>query len=409
MCLSLSKERLPAPWDETKDPQKTAQSFMKDSKTLERSKELVAAELEVTKVESCCAHLEPGDPDGARLRKRLETAKLALTKLQKDTPTQGSTVASLEEVLAAHRRATQIRQDRAQKGKEAAMARRAERADLVAKLQNELMEFAQAMEQVEDQLEDEYLQRSIAQEGFEAEVREQIQDLIRQNGGDEPMGSGAPPPKAQVAEPELAEIRARRDEFMKKLAETEAVLAEAMSKNSKLAQDAQEREKAHDQAKAEAEEAKTRLKELEEQKREQQKANAAVAAAAEEDRIELDVDLLPEFTCEEPSPQLIAVFEHAYQVLEQVRWLAGVEVTMTVLPLPWADLLNVVGEQMKTIYPKEPPADAALHPQVLRMLHTALLRISAKLSASSSDGSRSEAEKRAKESLSAQAKRQRRA
>ena len=85
------------------------------------------------------------------------------------------------------------------------------------------------------------------------------------------------------------------------------------------------------------------------------------------------------------------------------------EVTLEVLQLPWADLRNIIGDQLQTVYPKDPPSNAALHPQVLRLLHTALVKISAKLSTNTSDDTRKDAEKRAREALRAQAKRQRRA
>ena len=65
------------------------------------------------------------------MRKKLEAAKKTLETLKKDTPTLGLTVASLHEVLAAHKKASQTRLDRTNTYRTAASERRQERADKV--------------------------------------------------------------------------------------------------------------------------------------------------------------------------------------------------------------------------------------------------------------------------------------
>ena len=423
VCISLSKEKHPLPWDETRDPAASAESFFRDSKTLGKSKDLEQAEAEVERLNSACVLFPESHTFGKTVRKELETAKASLTKLQKDSPTQDLTVASLEEVLAAHKRAAQVRQDRVQKGRELAQERRTQRAQLVATLRDELAAFAQSLEELEDGLTQDYERRNAMHEQFEEEVREKIRVRIADNGGQEAMDMRIPPqarPNGENgAEAHGQVLQQQRDAMKKYLEEAEKTLEEKRNEATKLADEVKKKHK-------DAEEAEQRLKLLEEQNtrllQQKEAARASEEAKKEEEEertkraasvspataeVVLDVNLLPEFTCESPAPHLIAAFDHAYQVLEQVRWLAGVEVTLTVLNLTWADLLNMVGEQLKTVYLVEPPADVALHPQVLRMLHTALLRISAKLSAGSSDDERKAAEKRAEESLKAQAKRQR--
>ena len=106
---------------------------------------------------------------------------------------------------------------------------------------------------------------------------------------------------------------------------------------------------------------------------------------------------------------MVATFDYAYQLLEQVPWVTDVRVTFGLLQMKLSDLKCLIGEQWGKVYPADPSPETVVHPQVLRMLHTALLKLSAQVLAGRSEDLRKDAEKRAKESLREQVKRQRRA
>ena len=127
--------------------------------------------------------------------------------------------------------------------------------------------------------------------------------------------------------------------------------------------------------------------------------------------LELDLDLLPDMRLPEGqtelTPEAAANYQQAYQVLQQIRWLPNVRLTFQVLGISIADIKALIGEQWHKVYQEEPSPEDTAHPQVLRLLNFALEKLSATLLANRSPDERKEAQKKAREALKEQAKRQR--
>ena len=321
-------------------------------------------------------------------------------------------MASLEEVLAAHKRATQLRQDRASKGKDAAMARRAERTEMLVKLRGELEEFAQALEEVEDKLEDGYFQRAMAHEEFDEQVRQKIQSLIKENGGPEPMDTAAVPrQEEQVENPAVAEIRAQRDALLAQLAQADELLKTGNGKSQEEKAANEVRMKDLQEAAKEAAEAAA-----EAQRQKEAAAAAAAKAAAEEAEKgaalflaeELDVDLLPKELTKPTTTEQMAALDKAWYILEQVKWVTDCPVTYDTLGLTPEDVSRFVGEQWACLYPVQGPLPSAVvHPQLLKLLAHVLQRMADEFLKDRAVEERKTSKLQAKEALVAQAKKRR--
>ena len=330
----------------------------------------------------------------------LKDAQSLVAKLQKENPSEGLKASCLEEITAAYRRAMTARRDRSAKGRDAAEERRARRAEIVAKLRDELQSFAEALEELEDCVQDEYSELAQNLEQFDEQVLEEIQKKVGVEG--------IPVSLDKPADPVLERHRQETAEGLKRL-------AAAAKEADKRAKEAEERAKEADlKAKAAQEEAEE-LKERLEQRAEGAPAahsdgSMSVDAEAEAEQnalyTELDPDLLPTLPAEKIVAAGIPVLSRAWNILQQVRWAVNTPVTLTDLGIGGDDLKLLIGEQWSAVYSIDPPQEANVDPQILRLLAFALEKMDAKF-AELGEEERKTAKQDAKEALEAMAKRRR--
>ena len=101
-----------------------------------------------------------------------------------------------------------------------------------------------------------------------------------------------------------------------------------------------------------------------------------IPTPSEWDEIELDAGALPEITLtEDVMTKEAPILDRAYQLLEQVRWVANVQITFQLLDLRLVDVKQMIGEQWQLVYPADPTEDSMVHPQILLLLSVSLERI----------------------------------
>ena len=408
----LGKEAMPPEWTERRSPEQEVSRLLGFQSTTARLEELTAAKGELTRLESVLYAMGPADqsPEAVGTKAKAEAARAKVQKLEKNAPQTPLERNAVDVALATHEGYLLARAQRVEKATQAAKERAMEREKWFDKVTEQLCVVRDRVMQLEMDKDHAYEDRAREQHEHDQAVSDLLRkkkeelaqkidqapmtvDLTQEEQPAEPANADASTASTPQASTLLQEMEKKLKEYQAQIEALRVEAEAAKSKNSELEKEAKRKEDSTAASPSATSSAN--------------KDGVGKESAAKD--IELDVDLLPAFTCEAPSPQVIAAFEHAFQVLEQVRWLTGVEVTMELLQLPWEDLCNTIGDQLQTVYPERPPAHAALHPQVLRLLHTALVRISTTLTESTSDDSRKNAKERAKESLRAQAKRQRRA
>ena len=291
----------------------------------------------------------------------------------------------------------------------------------------QLRKFAEALDELEDTLETEYLERSCALDDCEEQVRERITVMMREQGAepeDEEMSLKPP-------DPELAEARKQTEEIRKQLERSQTALLAAQKSAKDAEEEAAKGTREAEQRRQEALEASALVEKLQKEQEAQAKAAAEAAedserkeveeskkaaekeeAKAETERwhnIELDPDALPDVSWEEDVfAQRASVYDAAYQLLQQVRWMSGIQISFALLNLPLADIKTMLGEQWQTVYPSDPTEEAVVHPQVLKCLATALEGISKKYLEQRSAEQRKLAVQAAKDALKEEAAKRRR-
>ena len=400
---SLAREKRPEPWSGSREAQKTADSFLKDSTHVSRCAELAEAEENLQNLQSALGHLKPTSPTYKALTTEMETAQALVGKLQKTLPSPSLQTSCFEEVKAAYRRHCQTRKDRSAKGKAAAEERKEFRREQIRLLRSELDMFEDTLEELQQDLENDYEQLTIHLERFDEEVLEILQKGRNDGAETHNMDTEADPLVAQL----------NRD---KALAEEKVRQAEEQARER-----VRKAEEELNKAKAETQEAKAEAEAM------KKKAEEALHAAGKkknttdpkeeaeafdlDDALELDPELVPELEVPKGQKGLTegaaANFEQAYQVLQQIRWMPNVQLAFQVLCISIDDVQTLVGEQWDRVYEEQPKAEDVAHPQILRLLHVALEKLSAKHLASRSADEKQEACRKAREALREQAKRQR--
>ena len=419
ICDALVKEKQPPPWDETRDPKATVDSFLKDSRTYVKSKELGNVEAEVERFTSATLLFPDSHPQAAGMKKQKEAAEQQLKKLQRDSPTPDLTVASLEEVGAAYKRATQTRQDRTQKAREQALERRQERRKQLDALKAELQEFSDALEILEDGLEEAYAHRIDSQEQYDESVRGSIRTLIQENGGQGDMDwDGLPANWMQEPQKDrhVEELTAQREAMRTKFAETEEALAAALADSADIAREAQQKREQAEQAAARLEEARAEAAGKEAAAVAAAQAAEAEATKAREDLkaaqgvplepdSELDPDLMPVFDYSEITAPQVMVLHKAWKVLQYLRWSNGVRVTFAEFGMTGCYWKKIIGDQWASVYKTAPGDTDIVHPQILRLLAFALEKVATDLFSKVTEPDAATTKKRADAVIAALAKR----
>ena len=212
---SLKTERRATPMRPNKDPAATADAFVKDSNSVTKGLELQKAEEEVTKLEATQGLFPESHPLQPVLKTQLENARALVTKLSKDLPSPDLRASCLEEIIASYKRNIRARKDRADKGREAAEARREERKQLVRKLRVELDTFEDILEELEDAVAEEYFSLGQDLDTFDEEVLELIQEKVDTDGA-------AQIPINKAADPLVEQLRKEKEDIAEKLRQVKA-------------------------------------------------------------------------------------------------------------------------------------------------------------------------------------------
>ena len=220
---TLEKERRPSSTTPHRDAGETADAFIKDSKPMTRGMDLQKAEEEVAKLQVTQGSYPIGSLVHTAVTTQLKEAMAQVTKLQKESPSDGLKASCLEEIVAAYRRAATTRKDRAGKGKEAALERRARRAELLQKICEELTVFQEELETLEDDLQGEYQVLSDNLDDFDEDVLSQIQEKVGNEGAQFSMSLDKGP------DPLVQRLRQEKEQATATAAAAQATAAAASS------------------------------------------------------------------------------------------------------------------------------------------------------------------------------------
>ena len=365
--VSLSKEKRARPWTSEKDPGQTAETFLKDSTHVAKGFELEAAELELQRLQRAQDLFPETDPLHKQIAEKLEAAKALVQRLGKTVPSESLKTSCLAEVKAAYRRHCQARKDRSEKGRLAADERKHQRRQLVRKLKEELEEFEDALDTLDQELEDEYTQLNSDLDAFDEEVMNTLQNKLGQEADEHSINKEEDPLVARLRrDTEEAQERVRRAEA--ELAKAKAEAAERGSGATGTGEDSQPDE-------------------------------------------EMDIDALDETTLptlDTPKPEYVPTLDRAWNVLTLARWTPLAKaLSPEVIGLTTSQIKELLGPLWEQVYPAAQPTEQApLNAAAIYLLDVALNNLGTQLAKRSAD-ERKTARDQAKTALGAAAKKAR--